>query len=49
MEGGMCVSKQIHLDERLVACIWVFVRPFPHEVRTRASRSFALLFQAYAW
>jgi len=37
MESGMFVSKQIHLDERLVTFIWLSVRPFPHGVRTRAS------------
>ena len=44
MEGGMYVSKHIHLDEQLVAYFWIFVQPFPHEVSTRTSWSFALLF-----
>lgn len=43
MDGGVCVSKQIHLDEQLVAYIYISVRPFPHGVGTRASWSFALL------
>jgi hypothetical protein len=37
MEGGMYVSKQIHLDERLAAFIWIYVQPFPHGVCTRTS------------
>jgi|GEM_PF-2563414 len=39
MKSGMSASKQIHLDERLVAFIWIYVQPFPHGVSARASQS----------
>lgn len=42
-EGGMYAGKQTHLDEQLVTYIYLSVQPFPHEVRTRADYSCALL------
>ncbi len=37
MEGGMFVSKQIHLDEQACSVHLEFAQPFPHGVCARAS------------
>jgi acyl dehydratase len=42
MEGGMFVSKQIHLDEQACSGHLSIVQPFPHGVCTRATWSLAV-------
>ncbi|EFH89554.1 hypothetical protein Krac_11118 [Ktedonobacter racemifer DSM 44963] len=49
MESGVCVSKQIHLDEQLVAYIYFSVRPFPHGVCTRTFLELRVCRFAYTW
>lgn len=48
MKSEMFVSKQIHLDERLVAFICLDVSPFPHGVE-HARLSESRMCAAYAW
>ena len=43
MEGGMSVSKQIHLDEQACNVHLYYAQPFPHGVCARASWSLAVL------